>query len=144
MPFCRERSLRVKRGPSSWMPTFFSFLKMYLQEADKILIQCYILWGGGVKKKMHLQKKSQNFKIKLKMIFFFSSAFLIEKHNKKKMFVSSLMLKFQPSFSERSFLLLSLCFFSLALTLLHGSESFLKPLKKDPVFGTKRDVRGHL
>lgn len=30
VPFCSERSLSVKRGPSSWMPTFFSFLKMYL------------------------------------------------------------------------------------------------------------------
>lgn len=30
VPFCRERSLRVNLGPSSWMPTFFSFLKMYL------------------------------------------------------------------------------------------------------------------
>lgn len=33
VPFCRERSLRVKRGPSSWIPTFFSFLKMYLERA---------------------------------------------------------------------------------------------------------------
>lgn len=30
VPFCSERSLSVKRGPSSWIPTFFSFLKMYL------------------------------------------------------------------------------------------------------------------
>lgn len=32
VPFCRDRSLRVKRGPSSWIPTFFSFLKMYLSQ----------------------------------------------------------------------------------------------------------------
>lgn len=30
VPFCSERSLSVKRGPSSWIPTFFSFLKIYL------------------------------------------------------------------------------------------------------------------
>lgn len=30
VPFCSERSLSVKRGPSSWIPAFFSFLKMYL------------------------------------------------------------------------------------------------------------------
>lgn len=35
VPFCRDRSLRVKRGPSSWIPTFFSFLKMYLWNLKK-------------------------------------------------------------------------------------------------------------
>lgn len=35
VPFCRDRSLSVKRGPSSWMPTFFSFLKIYLHRCKR-------------------------------------------------------------------------------------------------------------
>lgn len=31
VPFWRERNFKVKRGPSSWIPTFFSLLKIYLQ-----------------------------------------------------------------------------------------------------------------
>lgn len=31
-PLCKERSLSVNLGPSSWSPAFFWFLKIYLQK----------------------------------------------------------------------------------------------------------------
>ena len=33
VPFWSDLSFRVSLGPSSWIPTFFASLKMYLQES---------------------------------------------------------------------------------------------------------------
>ena len=58
-PLCKERSLRVNLGPSSWSPAFFWFLKMYLQKMkyhSHILIILYHSLGSQLSSEITVSK----------------------------------------------------------------------------------------